>query len=161
MIDSYQIASGVTTPIIENLDWKVDYINSVWISHLIKELQEYNIQIKIENLFKIEPQRTNDTNIMENELSSTTKNSLTTNSFNACRIHLGINFLSGLCNANGNELKHNLINYDQPEISQYRIRWPNQPKPHEKYWKAWTNIINNRYCKVRSLHLKNKYIICY
>ena len=36
---------------------------------MIKELQVYNIQIKIENLFKIEPQRVNDTHIMENELS--------------------------------------------------------------------------------------------
>ena len=37
MIDSYHIASGITTPILENLEWKIDYVNSVWIVHLIKE----------------------------------------------------------------------------------------------------------------------------
>ena len=104
MIDSYQIASGITTPILENPEWKVDYINSVWTAHLIKESQEYNIQIKIENLFKIETQRENDSNIMENELSSNIKSSLTSKQFNTYRVHLGLNFLSESCNANGAEL---------------------------------------------------------
>ena len=77
MIDSYQIASGITTPILEIQEWKVDYVNSVWTVHLIKELKEYNIQIKIEILFQIESQRSNDKNTMKNELSSTQKTSLT------------------------------------------------------------------------------------
>ena len=82
-------------------------------AHLIKELQEYNIQIKIENLFKIDPRRANDTNIMENELSSNIKRSLTTKQFNACWMHLEVNILSEICNANETELKHNLHDHDK------------------------------------------------
>ena len=51
MIESYQIASGITAPIQENPYWKVDYVNSVWTARLIKELEEYSIHIKIENFF--------------------------------------------------------------------------------------------------------------
>jgi len=29
VIDLYQIASGITIPILENPEWKVDYVNSV------------------------------------------------------------------------------------------------------------------------------------
>ena len=36
MIDSYQIASGITTAILEIQEWKVDYVNIVWTVHLIK-----------------------------------------------------------------------------------------------------------------------------
>ena len=159
IIHLYQIASGITTQILENSAWKVDYVNSVWTAHLIKVLQKYNSQIKIENLFKIEPQRANNTSIMENELSSNDKSSLTTKQFNTCRMYFGINFSSELHSANGTELKPNLPDYVKLQTSQSGLRWPYQPKPTAKYWKAWINIIKNRYCKLRSFHLMSKNIL--
>ena len=136
MIESYQIVSGTSTQILEHYEWKVDYINSIWTDYLIKELNKYKIQIKIENIFKIQPQRANDTNIMENKLLSNIKSVLTTKKFNLYRLYIEINFLSELYNANGMEMKPNLQDYDALATSQSQLRWPNQPKPTNKYWKV-------------------------
>ena len=77
IIDSYQLASGISTPILKLTQWKVQYVNSVWTSHLIYELHYYNVQIKSVNLLQIEPQRINDSNLIENEIISAMKRSLT------------------------------------------------------------------------------------
>ena len=47
MIDSFQLASGISTPVLENKDWKIKYINSTWTTSLVQELQQYNIQLKL------------------------------------------------------------------------------------------------------------------
>ena len=117
-------------------------------------------------MFKVEPQRANDSNIMENELSSNNKNSLTPKQFNTCINHMELNSSSENFNANGTErngteLKTNLINYIKTETSHSRLRWPNQPKLYDKYWEAWINIIKTKYCKVRYFHLKTKFILGY
>ena len=68
MIDSFQMASGIITPVLENKKWKINYVSSTWTASLVQELQEYNIQLKLQTTFKLTKQRINDSNIMENKL---------------------------------------------------------------------------------------------
>ena len=74
-------------------------------------------------------------------------------------MHLGFNFLSNFLMQTELNWSLLLINYIKTETSKSRLRYPNQPKLHDKYWEAWINIIKKRYCKVRSFHLKKKFII--
>ena len=76
MIDSFQMASGIITPVLENKKWKINYVSSTWTASLVQELQEYNIQLKLQTTFKLTKQRINDSNIMENKLIN--NNQLTT-----------------------------------------------------------------------------------
>ena len=84
MIDSFQLASGISTPVLENKEWKIKYINSTWTTSLVQELQQYNIQLKMQTTFKITKQRINDSNIMEDEITNNDKLTTATKKFNAC-----------------------------------------------------------------------------
>ena len=70
MLDSYQLVSGISIPILENTQCNVQYVNSVCTSTLIQELQQYNVQIKYVNPLQIEPQRINDSNLIKNKITS-------------------------------------------------------------------------------------------
>ena len=74
MVESSQLTSDITTPMLEKIYLKKkNYVNSTWTSSLIKELQQYTIQIKLQSTFRISKQWLNDSNIMENKLSSKDK----------------------------------------------------------------------------------------
>ena len=74
MIESFQLTSDITTPMLEKIYLKKkNYVNSTWTSSLIKELQQYTIQIKLQSTFRISKQWLNDSNIMKNELPSKNK----------------------------------------------------------------------------------------
>ena len=40
MIDSFQLASVISTPVLENKKWKINYVNSTWTTSLVQELQQ-------------------------------------------------------------------------------------------------------------------------
>ena len=86
MIDSFQLASGISTPVLENKQWKIKYVNSTWTTSLIQALQQYNIQLKTQSTFQLTNQRTNDSNIMENELNKNDELTKELKKFNACRM---------------------------------------------------------------------------
>ena len=66
----------------------------VWTGHLIPKLQQYNVQIKPVSLLQIEPQQINDSNLMINEITSEIQRTLTTKSFNVCRLSARVTYLS-------------------------------------------------------------------
>ena len=103
MLDSYQLVSGISIPILENTQCNVQYVNSVCTSTLIQELQQYNVQIKYVNPLQIEPQRINDSNLIKNKITSKIKRPLTTKQFNACRLSARVTYLSEICDINENE----------------------------------------------------------
>ena len=70
MIDSFQLASGISIRVLENKKWKIKYVNSTWTTSLVQELQQCNIQLKVQSTFKLTKQRRNDSNIMGNELTN-------------------------------------------------------------------------------------------
>ena len=35
MIDSFQLVSGINTPVLENKKWKIKYVNSTWTTSLV------------------------------------------------------------------------------------------------------------------------------
>ena len=53
IIDSFQLASGISVPVLENKQWKIKYINSTWTTSLIQALQQYNIQLKTQPTFQL------------------------------------------------------------------------------------------------------------
>ena len=70
MIYSFQLTSGISIPVLENKRWKIKYVNSISTTTLVHELQQYNIQLKLQSTFQLTKQRINDSNIMENELTN-------------------------------------------------------------------------------------------
>ena len=94
---------------LENTKWEIRYVNSTWTTSLVQELQQYNVQLKLQSIFQLSKQRSNDSNIIENEITS--KQQLTTElkKFNACRIFLQVNYLSEITTIDGKMLDVNII----------------------------------------------------
>ena len=102
MIDSFQLASGISTPVLENKKWKINCVNSTWTTSLVQTLQQYNIKLKLQTMFKLTKQRINDSNIMENELTNNNKLTTAAKKFNTCRLFLKVNYLSEITTIDGN-----------------------------------------------------------
>ena len=110
MIDSFQLVSGISVPVLKNKQWKIKYINSTWTTSLIQAPQQYNIQLKAQPTFQLTNQRTNDSNIMENELNDNDEFTTELKEFNACRIFLQVNYLSEITIIDGKSLNTSIIN---------------------------------------------------
>ena len=41
MIKIFQLTSGISTPVLEYTKWNTIYVNSIWTSSMIRELQQY------------------------------------------------------------------------------------------------------------------------
>ena len=55
LIVNYQLAAGITTPMIEKINGDTSYITSIWLNNLIADLQHHKIKIKIKIRDKIYP----------------------------------------------------------------------------------------------------------
>ena len=100
MLAWYQIASGITTPVLEYTKHSLSYINSIWMKDFVRLLQQYNIKIKMKEYMTIKKQRFHDSCIMEEILCITTSN-IALKRLNACRIYLRVTFLSERSNIKG------------------------------------------------------------
>ena len=65
IIDNYQLAAGITPPILENIYWNTSYVTSLWLDNLIKDLQHHRIKLKIRDKFTLKPDRYNNTNVIQ------------------------------------------------------------------------------------------------
>ena len=145
MIDSFQLASGISVPVLENKQWKIKYINSTWTTSLIQALQQYNIQLKTQPTLQLTNQRTNDSNIMENELNDDDELTTELKQFNTCRIFLQVNYLSEITTIEGKSLDIFIINTTTTNRSASNLTWPNQQQPKLKYWIKWIKKIKQRH----------------
>lgn len=71
----------------------------------------------------------NVSNLMENEIASNIKCSLTIKKIKAYRLFTRVLYLSAICNENGNKLEPKLIKYSTSTNKNVRLTWPIQPKP--------------------------------
>ena len=121
--------------------WKIKYVNSTWTTSLVQEIQQYNIQLKLQSTFQLTKQRTNDSNIMENELTNNDELTTELKQCNACRLFLQVNYLSELTTIDGKSLDTIIISATITNRSKSNLIWPNQHQPKLKYWIKWINKI--------------------
>ena len=159
MIDYFQLASGIRIPVLENKKWKIKYVNRTWTTSLGQELQQYNIQLKVQPTFQLTKQRINDLNIMENELTNNDQLTIELKQFNACRLFLQVNYLSELTTIDSKTLYATIIGANITNRSESNLIWPNQLQPKLKYWTRWIKKIKQRYCISNSLQLKEQFIL--
>ena len=126
MIDSFQLASGISVPVLKNKQWKIKYVNSTWTTSLMQALQQYNIQLKTQPTFQLTSQRTNDSNIMENELNDNDKLTTELKEYNACRIFLQVNYISEITTIDGKSFGTSIINTTTTNRYMSNLTWPNQ-----------------------------------
>ena len=145
MIAWYQIASGITTPVLEYTNHSLSYVNSILMNDFVRHLQQYNIKIKMKVHMTIEKQRFNDSCIMEDILNITTSN-IEIKRLNTCRIYLQVIFLSEISNIKCTTVIAGSLTGDKLKITTFNLDWPNQNKPNTWTWSLWSPTIKILYC---------------
>ena len=134
MLDSFQLASGIITPVLVNKKWEINYVSSTWTTSLVQELQQYNIQLRLQTTFKLTKQRINDSNIMKNELTNNNKFTIAANKFNLCQLFLQVNYLSEITTIVGKSLDDVIIGTNITKRSESNLLWSNQMQPKSEHW---------------------------
>jgi hypothetical protein len=147
LLESYMIATGtITSPMCDTTKHK--YIDSPWIETTKAILQRTNSTIITPGIQHPRPLRDRDQAIMQ----ITVHNNLTTKNLrhiNACSTWLQITTLSEITDITCTNLIQSAITGESDTagrpllwtISQSRLTWPQQPKPHKISWKHWRKLL--------------------
>ena len=108
MLAWYQHVLDLGSPILEQHQHKVNYINSCWLNDFVRLLKKYDVEIKLRTTYIQPLQRENDSFLMDRIL--TIYSSPTTiKKLHACRLYLQVTLLSDITNLKGDKLLMNSI----------------------------------------------------
>jgi len=142
-IDSYQLYSGLTKPILKDTRW-ISWTPNGWINTIQDFLYTNNSQICLETPWMPNPWRINDWCIMEDITQTVLP--IQVEMINNVQIYLHVNMLSELTHANGvHILEHLLKSSATPSPS--TLQWPHQPCPPLKAWQTWKRVLKQTYVK--------------
>ena len=80
---------------------------------------------------------------MEDILNNTT--SLTNlRRLNACRLYLGVTFLSPISNIKSSAIITGLLIGDKTNLAKSNLDWPNQNKPNKATWSMWSRMSSTK-----------------
>ena len=89
----YQLIAGISTPILEDPLFSLNYVNSVWLKYLLRLLSQNNVQLKMKLSYNYPSQQDNNSNLMD-DINKTISSYIDLEKLNACRLHLQVMFLS-------------------------------------------------------------------
>mgnify|MGYP000208384865 CR=1 FL=1 len=142
-----QLHAGVTYSLFERPDQTIPYIKSNWFTGLLEFLRKCNAHVKIDGIYTVKKRRHGDHVLMEWALAGLWT-TLQLEQINRVRIHLQIECLSDMCNAQGTLMR-------RKPTSQSTMHWPRQPSPGPKSWKIW-NTFMLQFRQKRTQRLKSR-----
>ena len=132
MLAWYQHVLDLGSPILEQHQHKVNYINSCWLNDFVRLLKKYDVEIKLRTTYIQPLQRENDSFLMDRIL--TIYSSPTTiKKLHACRLYLQVTFISEITNI----LSHTsicgvIIGKNKPNNKQIQVI--QQQNPNKSTW---------------------------
>ena len=147
-MDMYQLHIGTEKNIWEH---PIDptYTDSVWISQIIREMYEYDIQIFRPHALTIPPARQNDKALMDiffsNKIPCRELYQL-----NTFRQYKKMHYTSDITMANGQYLTPHALTNKQ---SQSSLTWPHIPTPPKYFEKTWQKWIVKTLCQNNNMQL--------
>jgi hypothetical protein len=139
----YAYQSGVSYPVLEHPDRKLDYISGRVIQGVRTYLTAIDGAKVLHNKYIRTKLRVNDKSIMER----VTELELTRNQqerINCVRMYLGVMYLSEICNMSGSELQTRIENNTHDKnVYNVTLQRPKQEKPNSYSWKFWKKAIQS------------------
>jgi len=137
-----QFLAGTNEPIFENVKLSLPHLAPMkWIPAIRDFLASINGTLEMSINFVPELQRENDCFLMTQAglLSFSPTQMLL---LNACRLYLGVTFLSDITNAQGTEIRIEILQGKVPKFDSHRGLIPYQNVPSQKAWRLWRRLIH-------------------
>lgn len=163
MLESYQVAAGMITPIFEDNANNNIHQPSSWIQSVRQFLYSINGKIIIPELKTINPLRQQDIAIMNNpSIQYFTPTQL--EAINACRIYLQVTTIAEISNDTGTHIIPAALSglYDESnnpiiwQSSQSLLKWPYQLRPPIAAWKLWKRYLKQFTTNTATFQLRSK-----
>ena len=120
LITWFQLASGISHPILENTNNPLNYVNRIWTKDFIRLLNTYNVKLKMNFTYCALPQRENYSFKMDDIHSIVSSNSDLEN-LNIYRLYLNISILSDIATIIGNSIIPNILFGDKSNFNHLPI----------------------------------------
>ena len=138
-LDNVQLLDGFTTPVMQNITNKVDYIGTSYLVEMKNRLSDIEGTIWIENAWVPSLQRQRDESIIEQftTILRITKGQL--KQANTVRLYLRVITISDLTDPEGSTIPDGMLTGDWQAGSD--LLWPDIPCPPKQYWATFRKCI--------------------
>ena len=133
----FQLHADIARPILECPSLPIPYLEVGCFRTLRKFLCFINAEVHINNLRAPQTLQANDHAIMETFLDTHQFSDKDLSRLNLCCIYLRVEFLSEICNPEGDNILPEVWQGRRPQESSSDLLWPNQARRFEKSWSLW------------------------
>ena len=144
-LDSAQLCSGLTTPLLENTEKDICYLSSSYIIDVRARLHMIGATLWIEKAWTPALQRVGDRSLMEAFISIPGISRAALRQANTVRLYLRVVTLADLTDVNGKYIPADTLDGEWQAGSD--LKWPFQPKPPSKFWRVFRYCIKIAFCK--------------
>ena len=154
-LDSIQLCSGFTSPLLESVTTTLDYLEPSYIIDIRRRLAELGAHMWIEDAWTPPLQRVGDRSLMEQfcNISGITRAKL--RRANAVRLYLRVLTIADLTDVAGTHIRDGMLDGDWQAGSD--LKWPYQPKPPKAFWSTFRWCLRHTFCSRQCPHQPASY----
>ncbi len=143
-LDSVQLCSGLTTPLLESTEHNISYLSPSYIIDLRERLYMMGATLWIEKAWTPALQQVGDRALMDAFTSIPGISRATLRQANAVRLYLRMVTLADLADVNGTYIPEDMLDGDWQAGSD--LKWPHQPKPPLGFWRVIWSCLRLAFC---------------
>jgi hypothetical protein len=151
-LDSVQLCSGFTTPILEDPTHDISYLSPSYVIDVRERLRKMGAILWVEKAWTPAPQRVGDRSLMEAFTSIPGISRAILRRTNAVRVYLRVVTLADLVDTSGTYIPADLLNGKWQAGSD--LKWPYQPNPPQTFWRAFRYCLRTAFCSKITGHIR-------
>lgn len=149
-LDSVQLCSGLTEPIMEYPTPTIGYLEKSIIIDLRSRLEEMGASLWVEKAWTPALQRLGDMSIMERFLGLPGVSRSQLRQANVARLYLRVITIADLCDPTGQFIPSGMLSGDWQAGS--NLKWPFQPCPPKSYFAVFRRLLRLGFCTKTPIH---------
>jgi hypothetical protein len=149
-LDTVQMATGLTSPILECTNPPVTYLDKSFIIDLRHRLRKIDATVWIEDAWMPKLQRVGDESLMERFCSIPGIKPSQLKHANIVRLYLRVITIADLSETSGTYIPHGMLNGDWQAGSD--LKWPHQPCPPKSYFATFRRLLRKSFCTNTPIH---------
>lgn len=151
-LDSVQLCSGLTTPLLESTEYNISYLSPSYIIDLRARLHMMGATLWIEKAWTPALQRVGDRSLMEAFIAIPGVSRANLRRANAVRLYLRVVTLADLADVNGTYIPADMLDGKWQAGSD--LKWPYQPKPPLGFWRVFRSCLREAFCTRITGHVR-------
>ena len=149
-LDTLQLASGQSRPLMEYADTQVNYLRNSFFLHLRSQLSDINASLWIEDVWRPQIHRDHDEFIMDQfvKIPGITRAEL--RQANAVRLYLRILTIADIADPSGEFIPDGMLTREWQAGTD--LHWPHQTRPPLEFWAVFRKCLRLTFCTGTSPH---------